>query len=154
MRTLNQMERTARIVYISEWLDEFIATHGKQPSPEELERLADAILYEELSDRHADKMTREEVPIMSVPQTKLRHNKEASLHTMSAVIGTDRANHGKPSRRKRRAYEMNFVDSRAKIRNRDRQRHYSAFKQGGYQYEGGELRYLEYKEVTYKSVAI
>lgn len=88
-----------------------------------LERLTDAVLNEELSDTHPDKVTREEYPFFSAHQLKLRHDRETSLKAAEET-GTDGRDYRVPKRRRRSGYENNFVDANAKIRNLERAAQY------------------------------
>ena len=65
---------------------------GELPEPKQLERLADLLLYEELSNTHPDKMAREEYPIMSEHQLSRRHSGEVSMK-VAEEYGSDRRNY-------------------------------------------------------------
>ncbi|WP_158642183.1 hypothetical protein [Brevibacillus laterosporus] len=130
-----KMERTDRIAAICEWIDEVILRTDNRPDSGELERLADAILYEELTDDDEHKMTHHEYPILSATQyarrTLGKHKRrgsgmggETSLKIVEDT-GTDGISYRKPSRRRRSPYEMQFVDNNAKIRNKARQEQYA-----------------------------
>ncbi|TPG73318.1 hypothetical protein EEL32_10325 [Brevibacillus laterosporus] len=132
---LTQMERTERITAIETYIDDVIERTGEHPSPAELDRLADAILHEELTDDDEHKMARDEYPILSATQyarrTQGKHKRrgsgmggETSLKVVEET-GTDGRSHRKPSRRRRSPYEMQFVDANAKIRNKERLRRYA-----------------------------
>ncbi|WP_232696161.1 hypothetical protein [Brevibacillus daliensis] len=132
---LTRMERTERISAIDTYINDVIERTGECPNPAELERLADAILHEELSDDDEHKMAHEEYPILSATQyarrTQGKHKRrgsgmggETSLKVVEET-GTDGRSHRKPSRRKRSPYELQFVDNNAKIRNKERREQYA-----------------------------
>ncbi|WP_060210519.1 hypothetical protein [Sporosarcina koreensis] len=65
--------------------ESFYATVGQMPSPAQLDRLASFLLFDELSDPHPDKMTREEYPIMSDSQRDERLGDEVSFKWTESV---------------------------------------------------------------------
>lgn len=68
-----QWDSRAFRMYIAEKMtDAYVEQTGRRPDGTFLERLANVILHEELTDRHPDKMTREEYPILSERQYDLR----------------------------------------------------------------------------------
>lgn len=60
--------RAFRIYVVEQMTDAYIEQTGLRPDGKILERLADLLLHEELSDSRPDKMTIEEYPIMSERQ--------------------------------------------------------------------------------------
>lgn len=96
---------------------------GGRPDPELLERLANVILDEELTDTHPDKVTNTEFPFMSEWQLDLRRDRETGLKAAEET-GTDGRNYRKPTRRRRTAYENWRVDRDARSRNKQRQDQY------------------------------
>lgn len=88
-----------------------------------LERLTDAILHEELTDTHPDKVTNTEYPFLSEWQFEVRRNRETSLK-MAEEYGSDGCNYSEPKRRRRSRYENWSVDAHAKIRNKERAAQY------------------------------
>ncbi|ANY67718.1 hypothetical protein BBD42_15530 [Paenibacillus sp. BIHB 4019] len=88
-----------------------------------LERLTDAILDEELTDTHPDKVTNTEYPFMSDWQLDLRRDKETGLKA-AEEIGTDGRDYRKPTKRRRTSYENWRVDRDAKGGNTERQAQY------------------------------
>ncbi|QDX93620.1 hypothetical protein EEL30_15740 [Brevibacillus laterosporus] len=135
MMELTKMDRMDRIVTISEWIDGVILRTGNRPNSGELERLADAILHEELTDDDEHKIAHQEYPILSATQyarrTLGKHKRrgsgmggETSLKIVEET-GTDGISYRKPSRRRRSPYEMQFVDNNAKIRNKARREQYA-----------------------------
>lgn len=112
-------------------LETWAATGSKseRPSPIPLDtalldRLADAILDEELTDPHPDKVTNTEYPFMSEWQLDLRRDKETGLKAAEET-GTDGRDYRKPTRRRRTNYENWRVDADAKGRNEHRRQQYS-----------------------------
>ncbi|WP_025846526.1 hypothetical protein [Brevibacillus agri] len=120
----NPIPRPERRALIEALTDEYVASTGERPDVAELDRLADALLYEELTDRHPDKVTREEYPIMSETQLARRQNASAPLHA-AHYEATDGRNYRVPTRRRRSDYENMFVDRIAKVRNKERKRQYA-----------------------------
>jgi hypothetical protein len=101
-----------------------------------LDALADAILHEELTDPHPDKITRNEYPIMSEFQLARRKEGvhaakgkfpkgEIPLNAVS-LLATDGKTYRKPKRAKRTDKEYMQMDS-AKSRNKERRRKYNEF---------------------------
>lgn len=119
----NIADRTERMAAVQALIDRYINEHGATPDPAQLERLTDYILREELTDRHPDKITRNEYPFMSTWQLDVRHDRETSFK-MAEEIGTDGRDYRVPKRRKRSTYESIFVDQAAKIRNKERAEQY------------------------------
>lgn len=138
-------DRSQRIKLIERVTDEYVAAHadvnqaalerwemsgckGERPASIPLdsaliERLTDAILDEELTDTHPDKITRTEYPFMSTWQIDLRRDRETGLKAAEET-GTDGRDYRKPTRRRRTSYENWCVDRDAKIRNADRAAQY------------------------------
>lgn len=136
--TYDLADRTQRMALIHQVADDYVSAHadvnqttlerwidngckGQRPSPISLDtslidRLTDAVLDEELTDMHPDKVTRTEYPFMSDWQLELRRDRETSLK-IAEEIGTDGKSYAVPHRRKRSGYENRAVDRNAKIRN-------------------------------------
>jgi hypothetical protein len=112
-------DRAERMAAIQRVTDDYV----NSPDPELLERLTDAILDEELTDTHPDKVTNTEYPFMSEWQLDLRRDRETGLKAAEET-GADGRNHRKPTRRRRTNYENWRVDRDAKGRNRARQEQY------------------------------
>jgi hypothetical protein len=91
-----------------------------------LERLADYILREELTDPHPDKITRTEYPFMSTWQLDLRRDKEYG-EGLAENHGADGRNYNEPKRRRRTSRENMLVDKYAKARNKERRAKYREF---------------------------
>lgn len=118
--------RSLRIQIIENLTDCYVAATGERPAAKQLERLTDAILNEELSDRKKNKIRTMEYPFMSDWQIDERHDMEAS-DTGAESVGTDGRNYRKPTRRKRSTSEGIYVDKIAKIRNTERKKKYHEF---------------------------
>ncbi len=115
----NIEDRSERIVAVQAWLD----GQPKKPDPDELERLADYILREELTDPNPYKIAHNEYPFMSTWQLDLRRDREYADHLADSYDSTGR-NHSKPERRRRTAKENRFVDRAARLKNRKRNAQY------------------------------
>lgn len=81
--------RDERKAAIEEVTDAYIEQTGVSPDSRALYRLADVILHEELTDRHPDKMTREEYPIMSERQIYSRREGKKRERTKAGVVITE-----------------------------------------------------------------
>lgn len=118
--------RDVRAREIKALTDTYVGTVGEQPEPKQLERLADLMLYEELSNAHPDKMAREEYPIMSDHQLSRRHSGEVSMK-VAEEYGSDKRCYKPPVRRKRTRKETWRIDRDAKSRNEERRKAYREF---------------------------
>lgn len=118
--------RDVRAKEIKLLTDAYVGTVGERPEPKQLERLADLLLYEELSNTHPDKMAREEYPIMSDYQLSRRHSGEVSMK-VAEEYGVDRRCYKPPVRRKRTRKETWQIDREAKSRNEERRKVYREF---------------------------
>jgi hypothetical protein len=113
------MPREARILAVQMLIDAYVRDIGKSPDSAQLERLADALLYEELTDTHPDKVTNAEYPFMSERQFERRYEREYSID-LAENYDTEGVNQSKPDRRHRTAKEHRFVDKLALAKNRRR----------------------------------
>jgi hypothetical protein len=123
-------DRNQRIDLIRRLTEDYAAANDKYPDGALLERLADAVLNEELSDPHPDKVTREEYPFFSEHQLEVRAAREPVTESMP-THGVDGRDHRLPKRRKRTDYELWYVDAHAKGRNADRRKQYAKDKAPG-----------------------
>lgn len=116
-------DRGERMAAVHALTEAYIDSVGVAPDPAEVERLTDYILREELTDRHPDKIARDEYPFMSDWQLGRRENHEYSLGLAETydVAGVNRA---KPERRHRTAREERFIDRAARRKNRARNAQY------------------------------
>ena len=71
-----QTDRASRIDFSNRLTEQYFAINGKIPPVAVLDRLATLILQDELADKHPDKMTRNEYPLISDTQLDLRHKQE------------------------------------------------------------------------------
>ncbi|MBH0358984.1 hypothetical protein [Bacillus toyonensis] len=118
--------RDVRAEEIKLLIDAYVEVVGERPEPKQLERLADLLLYEELSNTHPDKMTREEYPIMSDHQLSRRHSGEVSMK-VAEEYGVDKRCYKPPVRRKRTRKETWQIDREVKSRNEERRKAYREF---------------------------
>ncbi|MCY7954767.1 hypothetical protein MOB72_08380 [Bacillus licheniformis] len=124
-----ELDRIERSKEINALVEAFHDSVGKSPDSPALERMANLIIYEELTNPHPDKMTREEYPIMSETQREERIKSEAS-EKLAEEYGADGRNYKVPTRRKRSSYEEKFVDRAARARNKERRSRYNDFVKG------------------------
>jgi hypothetical protein len=117
-----------------------IITDSYDTDERDKKRLSDFLVHEELTDRHPDKMSREEYPFMSDTQLARRtsgvHRKkdgngilEVPLH-LAENYGTDGRNYNYPDRRKRTWQEGMRIDDKAISRNKERRKIYNDFING------------------------
>lgn len=121
----NPIPRHERMRIIGALTDEYVASTGERPDVAELERLADAVLYEELTDQNPHKIAHTEYPFMSETQLSLRRDREVSLWVAKELDqdGVDR----KPKKRRMRSkHEHAFMDRTVKSRNKERLRKHRA----------------------------
>lgn len=93
----NKTSREHRMAVAGAITERYYAEHGSMPEGTMLDRLATLILQDELADTHPDKMTREEYPLLSADQAKLRYEDERSLNAAQDVA-TDGADYRIKSR--------------------------------------------------------
>lgn len=118
--------RDVRVKEIKSLTDAYVGTVGERPETKQLERLADLLLYEELSDTHPDKVAREEYPIMSDYQLARRHSGEVSMK-VAEEYSVDRRCYKPPVRRKRTRKETWQIDKESKSSNEERRKAYREF---------------------------
>jgi hypothetical protein len=104
-------DRQSRMKKIDSLIESYIAATGQRPDSVQLDRLATLCLREELTDRHPDKMSREEFPIMSDEQyvrrkTGLNRKKDGrgiieTSFKLAEEYGADGRNYRRPKRKKR-----------------------------------------------------
>jgi hypothetical protein len=130
-----ELPREVRIGKINSLIEEYFGKTGEMPDTVALERLADLVLYEELTDDDRMKVRNNEYPFLS--ETQLARRQEG-LHArggtsgevpLSAAdsVGSDGKSYGIPTRRERNKRENRFVDKEAKIRNKERKHNYTEF---------------------------
>lgn len=121
-----ELPRDVRIAEIDRVTEEWFARTGKLPDAKQLEKLADLILHEELTDTHPDKVTKTDYPFFSESQFDERHRAEASFK-LAEEQGVDGRNHKPPVKRRRSNREDYIVNKKAKSKNKERQRKYTEF---------------------------
>lgn len=109
-------------------------------NPDITERLTNAILYEELSDMHPDKMSRDEYPIMSEHQLARRqfgaHREKTTIPRIEVPISslmnlaTDGRDYSYPKRRQQTIEEMIYMDEVTLNRDAETCERYLDFKKG------------------------
>ncbi|QHZ52325.1 hypothetical protein [Paenibacillus larvae] len=119
----NITDRSERINAVEALTDAYVDSTGNLPDSAQLERLADYLLKEELTDNFADKVTQTDYPFFSDRQLDRRYKKEATAKA-AEYIGTDGKNHRVGKRRKRSKWETDYVNKNAKIRNDERKAQY------------------------------
>ncbi|MDI3412550.1 hypothetical protein QKW52_29225 [Bacillus sonorensis] len=124
-----ELDRIQRIEEITALSDAYFDAVGEHPDSIALERMANLVIYEEITNPHPDKMAREEYPIMSETQREERIKSEAS-EKLAEEYGADGRNYKVPTRRKRSSYEEKFVDRAARARNKERRNRYNDFVKG------------------------
>ena len=79
-------DRNYRLLNIHLAIKEHIGAYRERPKNDDLYALAEMILNEELSDKHPDKMAREEYPFMSEHQEKHRFKREKSISDIKTGV--------------------------------------------------------------------
>ncbi|MBR8661143.1 hypothetical protein [Brevibacillus sp. NL20B1] len=115
--------RTERSRAINALIDEYIASTGERPDGTELERLANAVLHEELTDPSVWKAKHAEYPFFSEIQLERRTNRD-DREEAASLEATDGKCYRKPTRRKRSPKENAFMDRTVKSRNKQRREQY------------------------------
>lgn len=140
----NIEDRTERIATVHALTEAYTDSTGVRPDGAQLERLADYILREEISDPDPHKSTKYEYPILSdiqmerrrlgrrgsegtnmAGETSIASDDTSDKHARSGVyLATDGRDYRNPIRRTRSIRELIFVDENAKIRNKKRAAQY------------------------------
>lgn len=128
LRTIYISDRVARLERITALADAYMDATDKEPDSIALDRMADLVLFEELTDTNKNKM-KAEYPIMSERLETTRKNGERSGKLAEEYDQTGR-NRAEPTRRSLSTYESIFVDARAKSLNKQRRKHYNDFVNG------------------------
>jgi hypothetical protein len=124
---LGELPREVRLGRIEQLTEDYYAKTGEMPDNVALERLADLVLYEELTDPNIHKVAHTEYPFLSEHQFDRRDSRESSVGDAIDNSANDGRRHTKPTRRTRSEYENSFVDKKAKIRNKERKKTYHEF---------------------------
>ncbi|MBA9027537.1 hypothetical protein [Peribacillus huizhouensis] len=122
-----ELPRELRMVKIEQLTEDYYAKAGEMPDEVALERLADLVLYEELSDMNEHKIAQTEYPFLSERQFDRRDSRESSVGDAIDNSAADGRVHLKPTKRERTGYENRFVDRKTKTRNVERKRKYIEF---------------------------
>ncbi|MDR7001580.1 hypothetical protein J2Y67_004053 [Neobacillus niacini] len=122
-----EMPREVRLGRIDGLIEDYFAKTGEMPDAVTLERLADLILHEELTDNNEHKISHTEYPFLSERQFDRRDSREVKSANGMDGNAADGQKHGRPTRRERSDYENRFVDKKARIRNKDRKKTYHDF---------------------------
>ncbi|MEK5109855.1 hypothetical protein MHI57_24650 [Cytobacillus sp. FSL K6-0129] len=117
------LPRPSRFEAIEALTEEYFVANGKMPDAGALDRLSTLCLYEEVTDPHPDKMTRDEYPIMSATQEEERKSDEVltdfsdedddtneNHSRINAYLASDGRSYRKPSRRTRTIGELIKMD--------------------------------------------
>lgn len=76
-----RMELSDRMKIIDELLMAYVGQTGEVPDTNQINRLTDCILREDLQNHHPDKVTKTEYPFLSGGQQKLRSRREIPTDT-------------------------------------------------------------------------
>jgi len=127
-------DRTERARAIEALTDEYVGATGQRPDAAELERLANVMLHEELTDSRPDKMSSDEYPIMSefqlarrqagVHQKKTTRQKGESSLNLASDYATDGVEYRIPKRKRRTVEEQIWRDQKTLSRNKERREKY------------------------------
>lgn len=103
---LIKTDRDTRIAFSDQLVERYFRINDKIPPVSVLDRLATLILQDELADKHPDKMTRNEYPLMSDSQADERYKVERSLKAAQDVAtdGADYRVRNRDSNRRMREY--------------------------------------------------
>lgn len=82
-------DRAERMAAVSALIDIYVDENGTAPDSSVTDRLTGYVLSEELTDSHMDKVTREDYPILSGGQSKLRAQREKSLSYVAESVPSD-----------------------------------------------------------------
>lgn len=119
----NPIPRHERMRIIGALTDEYVTSTGERPDAAELERLADAVLYEELTDMSVWKAKHAEYPFFSEVQKERRTSKD-DREEAASLEASDGKCYRKPTRRRRSPRENAFMDRTVKSRNKARRETY------------------------------
>lgn len=139
-----ELFRKERFEAIEALTDAYILANDKKPEAGALDRLSTLCLYEEVTDKHPDKMAREDAPIMSDTQyrrkTEGKHVRrtnnagEIVAHTTEVPlkaaynIGTDGRDYGQENKRRLSTDEALIVDRSESFEESSRNKYRQAIK--------------------------
>ena len=100
----NKSARFTRLLFSDDLIEHYFEQNEQIPPTTVLDRLGTLILQDELADKHPDKMSREEFPMLSERQRDTRQRRESSLMAAAdlAVDGRDYRTRNRDSVRKYR----------------------------------------------------
>ncbi|MEX1029583.1 MAG: hypothetical protein WDZ91_06005 [Paenibacillaceae bacterium] len=146
-RELIRIPREQRIQQVEQIIGTYMNDYGLRPRNQDLEFLAEVILYEELSDSDPHKVAHNDYPILSLTQLKRRMYGRGNAATTnmqgearlemewSGVQSTRLSRHNElasdghtykpPIRRARSLYEHMLMDANTVSRNNERSEQYS-----------------------------
>lgn len=116
-------DRGERMAAVHALTEAYVDSVGKPPAAEELTRLSDYILREELTDKRRNKVQDEEYPFLSESQLGRRETHEYA-ESLADTYDQAGVNQAKPERRHRTAREERFIDRAARRKNRARNAQY------------------------------
>jgi hypothetical protein len=124
-----ELPREVRIAVIDEAVETWFRETGEMPDAKQLERLADLILHEELTDGSNEILSDTQIARRQEGKhaRKTNNPKIEVPFKVAENVGVDNRNYNKPARRERSQRENEHVDKAAKIRNKDRKKAYSDF---------------------------
>ena len=132
-----EFPRELRIECIEQLTEDYYRLADEMPDSVALERLADLILHEELTDPNEHKVSQTEYPFLSDTQMARRQEGKHARKSdnprievplsIAENVGVDGKNHIVPARRVRSGRENTHVDKVAKSRNKERKRKYDEF---------------------------
>ncbi|CAM2952603.1 hypothetical protein PASE110613_09210 [Paenibacillus sediminis] len=168
-RSYNIRDRETRMLLVAAIQDAYYRAHGEfnqrtldawvergcrgeRPSPATvdaalMDRLTDVVLYEEIADESADKITNAEYSFMSERQLDRRRDKETS-DTAAESRGADGRDYRTPTKRRRTPYENWRVDADAKIRNKARAAQYKRDTSPGKVTEGASESFVQCRGIA------
>lgn len=133
----NMADRSERIAAVHALTEAYVDSIGQRPDPVQLERLADYILREELTDGHRNKTSATEHPFLSETQLARRtdgvHQRKYESNTGEVRLSgakytaTDGRAYNVPRRRERTKNENMLLDETVKSRNKLRREAYESF---------------------------
>lgn len=95
-----------------------------------LERLSDAVLYEDITDPTPWKSHHSEYPVYSETMIKRRTSKDSQMLVAEATYDTFGKNRAKPERRLRTRHEDELINARTRSENAERRKKYQDFVSG------------------------
>lgn len=135
-------DRGERMAAVHALTEAYVDSVGKPPAAEELTRLSDYILREELTDKRRNKVQDEEYPFLSETQLGRRESHEYA-ESLADTYDQSGVNKAKPERRHRTAREERFIDRAARRKNRARNAQYRRDTSPGDVVEGESIPFMQ-----------